>query len=55
MLLEFDPDRLEQPFPAREQPAYVELYGVIEHNLYHAGQIAMLRKILGETKVVGRL
>lgn len=55
MLLEFDPYRLAQPFPGREQPAYVELYGVIEHNLYHAGQIVMLRKILGETKVVGRL
>jgi uncharacterized damage-inducible protein DinB len=39
--------QLEQPLPGREQSAYVELLGVIQHNTYHAGQIALLRKIVG--------
>ena len=39
----FDPARLEQP-PAGGSSAYVLMHGVIQHDLYHAGQIALLRK-----------
>ena len=39
--------QLDQPLPCRDKSAYVEMHGVIQHNLYHAGQIALLRKIVG--------
>jgi len=38
----FPDARLTEPVPGREYPFYVMLYGVIEHALYHAGQIEML-------------
>jgi uncharacterized damage-inducible protein DinB len=44
-----DASRLDQPLPGREHTTYttyVEVHGVIQHNLYHAGQIAILRKLL---------
>lgn len=47
-LSQFDASRLDQPLPGRENSnytAYVEMQGVIQHNLYHAGQIAILRKL----------
>jgi uncharacterized damage-inducible protein DinB len=34
--------RLTDAVPGREYPFYVMLYGVIEHAMYHAGQIEML-------------
>jgi uncharacterized damage-inducible protein DinB len=40
--------QLDQPLPGRDKSAYVEVHGVIQHNLYHAGQIALLRKIVAE-------
>jgi hypothetical protein len=43
---ELNTSRLNQPLPGRKMPAYVEVHGVIQHNLYHAGQIALLRKIV---------
>jgi hypothetical protein len=42
---QLDDSQLDQPLPARKRSAYVEVHGVIQHNLYHAGQIAVLRKI----------
>jgi uncharacterized damage-inducible protein DinB len=48
-LSKFDGTRLDRPLPGREMSgytAYVEMNGVIQHNLYHAGQIAFLRKLL---------
>ncbi len=47
-LTKFDVTQLDQPLPGREKSGYtatVEVNGVIQHNLYHAGQIAFLRKL----------
>lgn len=38
------PDRLAVPLPGREQPAWEEIVGLIQHDAYHAGQISLLRK-----------
>jgi len=40
-----DSSRLDKPLAGRTKPLYVELHGVIQHHLYHAGQIALLRRI----------
>lgn len=40
----YDDARLEQPMVPGGSLAYVQLHGVIQHDLYHAGQIAMLKK-----------
>jgi uncharacterized damage-inducible protein DinB len=48
-LSKFDVTQLDRPIPGREMSgytAYVEVQGVIQHNLYHAGQIAILRKLV---------
>jgi uncharacterized damage-inducible protein DinB len=34
--------RLSEPVPGREYTIYVLLHGIVEHALYHAGQIEML-------------
>lgn len=36
--------QLDQPLSSAEKTVYIEVNGVIEHDLYHAGQIAVLRK-----------
>lgn len=38
-------DGLEEIVPGKGYSAYVLLHGVIQHNLYHAGQIAILKKL----------
>ncbi|MCB2407116.1 DinB family protein [Hymenobacter lucidus] len=47
-------DALEEPIgeeagsePGRANTVYVLLHGLAQHNLYHAGQIALLRKAAG--------
>jgi uncharacterized damage-inducible protein DinB len=40
----FDADRLDQRVPGKPYSFYFLLHGVIQHNLYHAGQIAILKK-----------
>jgi uncharacterized damage-inducible protein DinB len=40
----FEESRLEDPVPERGQSYYTMLHGVIQHNLYHTGQIVLLRK-----------
>ncbi len=43
----FPPDRLEEFALAGEsQTFYVLLHGVIQHSAYHAGQIAVLKKVI---------
>jgi uncharacterized damage-inducible protein DinB len=37
---------LDEPILAGKSSVYVTLHGVIQHDLYHAGQIAMLKKNL---------
>ena len=39
--------RLNQPVPGREYSHYVMLHGIVEHALYHAGQVEMLMLALG--------
>ena len=41
-------ERLEQTVPGREYPFYVLLHGVVQHDVYHAGQIAILKKAWSE-------
>jgi uncharacterized damage-inducible protein DinB len=38
--------RLDEPVLEGMSTVYVTLHGVIQHDLYHAGQIAMLKKAL---------
>lgn len=40
-----DEARLEEIVPGTEYSFYFLLHGVIQHDLYHAGQIALLKKI----------
>jgi len=39
-----DDARLAAPVPGKDYDNYVLLHGVIQHDLYHAGQIALLKK-----------
>ena len=39
-----DESRLEQPIIKGMSSVYVTLHGIIQHSLYHAGQIAILKK-----------
>lgn len=49
---ELDESRLDQPIVAGMSSVYVTLHGVIQHSLYHAGQIALLKKSGGEVERV---
>jgi uncharacterized damage-inducible protein DinB len=40
----FPEARLSEKVPGHRYPFYGMLHGVIQHNLYHAGQIAVLKK-----------
>ena len=40
-----DDSRLDQPIIDGMSSVYVTLHGVIQHSLYHAGQMAILKKI----------
>ena len=41
-----DADRMDQIVTGSESSIYRLLHGVVQHNLYHAGQIILLRKML---------
>lgn len=43
---ELHEDALEQPVAGHPSTAYHLLHGVIQHNLYHAGQMAILKKAM---------
>ena len=43
-----DESRLDEPILSGMPSVYVTLHGVIQHDLYHAGQIAILKKALSE-------
>jgi uncharacterized damage-inducible protein DinB len=43
-----DDSRLDQPIIEGMSSVYVTLHGVIQHTLYHAGQIAILKKAISE-------
>jgi uncharacterized damage-inducible protein DinB len=42
----FSDERLEQKATGPDYTCYVVLHGVLQHDLYHAGQIVMLKKAL---------
>jgi uncharacterized damage-inducible protein DinB len=44
-LLDLPDDRLEQVFPGKNT-LYTLLHGAVQHDLYHAGQIQLLKRIL---------
>ena len=46
-VLELDDDALDEPILPNMSTRYVSLHGAIQHTLYHAGQIAVVRKALG--------
>jgi len=37
-------DRLDEIVPAKEYNVYTMLHGIIQHDVYHAGQIVMVKK-----------
>ena len=41
---QLDESRLDQPIIEGMSSVYVTLHGVVQHTLYHAGQIALLKK-----------
>jgi uncharacterized damage-inducible protein DinB len=43
-IADLDESRLDEPILEGLSTVYVTLHGVIQHDLYHAGQIAMLKK-----------
>lgn len=46
-LLRFPGDRLDQPLvPEPPYTAYTQFIGITQHQLYHAGQIALLRRAM---------
>jgi uncharacterized damage-inducible protein DinB len=45
----FPEARLDDTVPGRDYPYYLMLYGVIQHELFHAGQIVVLQQALGMT------
>ena len=40
----FDEARLDQPLVPGGSTGYVQFHGAVQHDLYHAGQIAVLKK-----------
>jgi uncharacterized damage-inducible protein DinB len=46
-ILAFDESRLDQPPSGSISTAYVSMHGAIQHDLYHAGQISLLKKGAG--------
>jgi uncharacterized damage-inducible protein DinB len=49
-VLAFPLERLDEPLvPEVPYTAYTQLIGVTQHNLYHAGQIALLKRALART------
>jgi uncharacterized damage-inducible protein DinB len=38
-------DKLDRPVAGKNYSFYVLLHGVVQHNLFHAGQIALLKKL----------
>ncbi len=40
----FSENRLSETVPGRDYSFYFLLHGIVQHHLYHAGQIALLKK-----------
>ena len=46
LIMHFDDAKMHETVSGREFPMKVLLHGIVHHNLYHCGQIAVLRKAL---------
>lgn len=44
-ILALPDSKLYAPVPGKNHDAYFLLHGLVQHNLYHAGQIAVLKKL----------
>jgi uncharacterized damage-inducible protein DinB len=44
-------ERLDDLVPGKDHSVYVMLHGLIQHHLYHAGQIALLKRAAGVAPV----
>ena len=42
----FDEAKLQDTVPGRQYDFYYLFHGIVQHSLYHGGQIAMLKKAL---------
>lgn len=45
-ILNIDDNRLEEIVPGHEYTFYTLLHGVIQHDIYHSGQIVLLKKMM---------
>lgn len=45
-IAQVDESRLDEPILEGMSTVYVTLHGIVQHDLYHAGQIAILKKAL---------
>lgn len=43
------PEDLDRKVPGKKHTLYAEVHGVLQHNIYHAGQIALLKKVVGSS------
>lgn len=48
MIASLDDQRLDEPILPGMPSVYITVQGVVQHDLYHAGQIAILKKALKE-------
>ena len=46
-ILQLEESRLNDRVPGQQYSVYFLLHGVVQHDLYHAGQIAILKKLYG--------
>lgn len=54
-LARLDGARMDELTAAGKRTFYDEAHGVIQHNVYHAGQIALLKKDFADTRAPGGL
>ena len=47
-ILGLDDARLDEPINEGRSSRYVSLHGAVQHTLYHAGQIAFVKRALGQ-------
>jgi uncharacterized damage-inducible protein DinB len=45
-ILKFSPARLDRKLGGGDHSFYITMHGAIQHDLYHAGQIAVLKKLV---------
>ena len=46
LIMHFDDPQMHETVKGRDFPTKVMLHGIVHHNLYHLGQIALLKKAL---------